>query len=186
MRRISLPLAVSLALAATAGLAADSPLRPEQVRQAMGLKLGAWKTKSRLVDLQLESAPGGDPAEAERAVARFRALLGKEVIQKQCLQDRPDRLSLPGLHPPPGCDYSRLEVRGGRLTMTSTCKAPGSNETFAVALEGTYTSERMILRSDATAPHPRGRMRMKMEVESRFSGRCESLPVIRTPGAEDD
>jgi hypothetical protein len=184
MRWIPMPLALSLAVAATAGLAADEPLRPEQVRQAMGLKLGAWKTKSRLVDLQVETAPGGDPAETEQVVAKFRALLGKEVIQVQCLRDRPDRLSLPGLHPPPGCDYSRLEVRDGRFAVTSQCKEPNSDEAFAVAVEGTYTPERMIVSSDATAPHPRGRMRIKLNAESRFTGSCDSLPV--TPPAEDD
>lgn len=156
------------------------------MRQDMGLKLGAWKTKSRLVDLRLDPAPGGDPAEAERAVSRFRALLGKEVIQDQCLRDHPDRLSLPGLHPPPGCDYSRLEVGNGRFAVTSLCKEPNSDEAFAVTLEGTYTPERMTVRSEATAPHPRGRMHIKMDIESRFSGSCDSIPAIRTPAAEDD
>ncbi len=186
MHWIPLPLALSLAVAGTAGLAADALLRPEQMRQAMGLKLGAWKTKSRLVDLQVEPGPGGDAAETERDVAKFRALLGKEVIQDQCLRDRPDRLSLPGLHPPPGCAYTRLEARDGRFAVTSQCKEPNSDDEFAVDLKGTYTPERMIVSSDATAPHPRGRMRMKLVAESRFTGSCDSIPAIETPPAEDD
>lgn len=186
MRWIPVPLAVSLALAATAGLAADSPLRPEQMRGAMGLKLGVWKTKSRLVDLQVDSAPGGDQAGADRHVARFRALLGQDVLQNQCLQDRPDRLSLPGLHPPPGCDYSRLEARNGRFAVTSLCKDPGSEEAFEVALEGSYTPKRITVRSQASAPHPRGRMHLKIDIESRYSGSCDSPPEAETlPGEED-
>lgn len=181
MRWSPLPLACSLVLAGTADIAADTPLRPGEMRQAMGLKLGAWKTKSRLLDLQVEQAAGGDPAEVERATAKFRALLGKDLIQRQCLRDHPDRMSLPGLHPPPGCDHSRIEVWNGRFAVTSICKDPGSDGSFEVTFEGTYTPKLMTIRSHATASSNGVRFRIKLDAESRFTGKCDSIPTIRTP-----
>lgn len=185
MRWIPFPLALSLALAATAGLAADSPLRPEQMRQAMGLKLGAWKTKTRLVVMDIEPWPGGDRAEAEKAARRGRALMTDRTVQHQCLEDKPGRLSFPGLHPPPGCEFTRIEVRNGRLAVSSLCRYPGLAGAFTQAVEGTYTSERVVLRGHAMLPHPRGRLRMKVESESRFAGSCDSLPPDTLPGEED-
>lgn len=184
MRWMPLPLAISLTLAASAGLAADSPLRPGLMREAMGLKLGEWRTRSTLVELQVEPGPGDDAAEAERAAAEMRAQAAKPMTQDQCLWDDRSRLYLPGVRAPGNCDYSRLEAEGGKFAIAGLCKHPESSAVIEIAIDGTNTPELMTYRSEATASAGKGRIRVKMETTSRFTGKCDAVPIIRTPPAK--
>ena len=184
MHWMPVPLAVSLALAASAGLAADSPLRPERMREAMGLKLGAWRSTSRLVDVQVTPAPGGNAADAERAAAAIRAQFGGNVADDQCLWDDRERLYLPGMRDIPGCDFSRLEARDGRFALTASCRHAQPEGTVEFAIEGRYAPERMTARSRMTASTSGLRARIEVETESRFTGECALPPVILTPPAK--
>ncbi|HEX8626386.1 MAG TPA: DUF3617 family protein [Allosphingosinicella sp.] len=180
MRWLPLPLALSLALAATAGLAADSPLRPEQMRQAMGLKLGEWRSETRLVDVKIEPAPGGTAADAERAVPSVRASLsGPETLQ--CLWDDRERLYLPGIRGVPGCDYSGVEVRDGRFALTAVCKQPDKADVVQVAVEGRYGPEQLSARSEVRLSIKGMRVLARLDTESRFVGKCRVAPLILTP-----
>jgi hypothetical protein len=181
-----LPLAASLALAASAGLAADSPLRPERMREAMGLKLGAWQTVSTLVELKVEPGPGDDPAEAERGAAAIRAEAAKPMIQDQCLWDDKERLYLPGVRTPGNCEYSRLEARNGKFAITSLCRHPESSAVIEVAIDGTYGPKRLAYRSEAVATAGKGRIRVKTESKSRFMGKCTVPPVVVTTPPKGD
>jgi hypothetical protein len=183
MRWIPLPVALSLALAATAGLAADTSLRPEQMRQAMGLKLGEWRSETKLVDVKIEPAPGGTAADAERAEPSIRARLsGPETLQ--CLWDDRERLHLPGIRGVPGCDYNGIEVRDGRFALTAVCKQRDKAEIVQVALDGRYGPERLSARSEVRLSIEGMRVLVKLDTESRFIGKCSVLPVILTPPAK--
>jgi hypothetical protein len=181
MGPIPLPIALALALAARAGLAAGARLRPEQMREAMGLKLGAWQTRSTLVELKVEPGPADNAAEAERAAAAMRAQLAKSMIQDQCLWDDHSRLNLPGVRAPGNCEYSRLEGRDGRFAVTGRCGSSDSSGVIQIAMEGTYTSEEMTHRSEATAFVNGTRIFVKMDMASRFTGECAAPPVVLTP-----
>jgi hypothetical protein len=174
-------LAFPLTLAAGAGLGADAPLRPEHMRQAMGLKLGAWQTKTRLVDVKVEPVAGGSAGDGAGAEAALRAQFGKGATEGLCLWDDPDRLYLPGIIAMPGCDYSRIEARNGRFAVTATCRNPEPAGVIEVAVEGTYTPERMTTRSEMTATVLGMRARIKLESASRFKGKCDSIPVVMSP-----
>jgi hypothetical protein len=181
MRWMPLPLAFSLAVAATAGLAADAPLRPEQMRPTMGLKVGAWRSVSTLVELEVEPGPGDDPAEAERAKAAMRDKMRKPMTQDQCLWDDRSGLRLPGLKIPGNCEFSRLEARDGRFAVAGICRHPDSAAVIDMTTEGTYTAEGVNYRSEATASAGKGQIRVKMDIASRFTGPCAASPPIRTP-----
>ncbi|MGZ8285935.1 MAG: DUF3617 domain-containing protein [Allosphingosinicella sp.] len=183
MRWIPVPLALSLALAATAGLAADSPLRPEQLRQAMGLKLGEWRTSFKLADVQVDPAPGGTAADAERAVPSIRAQLSAP-LQTQCLWDDRERMYLPGLRGMPNCEYSRVEAGNGRFALTAMCKQRDSAEIIEIAVEGRYDREHMTTRAEVRLSIEGMPVRVKMDSESRFVGKCGLPPVILTPPAK--
>ncbi|HEU0097988.1 MAG TPA: DUF3617 family protein [Allosphingosinicella sp.] len=181
MRWICLPLCCSLAAAATAGPAADAPLRPEKLRETMGLRLGSWKTRVRLTDLQFEPEFVGDPAKGQRTSAQWRTILGAEVTREQCLEDGPDRVSVPPSFPSTGCEYGRIEARNGRFAVALLCKDPESGETTTVALEGAYSPEKMTTRSVSTTFSGGTRIRTTLDLESRFAGGCESVRAVGTP-----
>lgn len=185
MRWITLPLALSLALSATAGLSADAPLRPEALRRAMGLKLGGWQTVFKVRDFKAEFPDGVNSEEAEQAVAAFRAKLEKDRIKNECLSDIPERLNLPGVHPPKACDFSRIEARDGKFLIKSLCKAD-SGTTLEAVVEGEYGPERMTARSEVASSDGGVFLRIKMDSESRFTGPCASSPVAGTPPAKGD
>ena len=180
MRR-PLPIALSLACAASAALAADSPLRPERMREAMDLKLGEWQTRSTLVDIKVEPGPGEDPAEAERVAAGMRAELAQPVTRSQCLWDDRKRLNLPGVRAPGTCEFSRLEARDGKFAATGSCGSPGSSAKIGIAIEGTYTPERLTYRSEATTSATGTGIRFRVDIESRRTGECAAPPVIQVP-----
>ena len=183
MRSIALPLV--LAVAATASVAADAPLRPEQMRRAMGLKLGEWRTEYTVADVQVEPAPGGTRADAERSKPAIRARLGQPT-QAQCLWDDGQRLYLPGIRGMPGCDYSRIEARNGRFAITAVCRQPNSAEVTKVVVAGSYTAEHITARSEATLPIEGMRVRVKLDSKSRFVGECTLPPVILTTPEKGD
>lgn len=182
MRWIPLPLIV----VASAAIAADSPLRPEQMREAMALNLGEWRSVSTLVELEFEPGPGEDPALARRAREALRAQVTKPTTQKQCLWDDGTRMYIPGVHVPADCDFSRLEARDGKFAFAGTCRDPASPAPIDVTAEGTYTSKRMTYRSQAIAAAGKGRVRMTMSIVSRFKGKCDSIPVVMLPSTKDD
>jgi hypothetical protein len=183
MRR-TLAIAVSLAFAASASLAADSPLRPELMRGAMGLKLGAWQTRFTVVDLEAEM-PDVDAAERKRAVAEFRAELERDSIRNECLRDHPHRLRLPGVNPPEACEYSRLEARNGSFEIRSVCRAH-AGATLEATVKGRYSPDRMTARSEVTSSVEGMRIRIKMDSDSRLTGECPPPPVIQTPPGKAD
>ena len=181
MRRIRLPLALSLAIAACPGLAADAPLRPEQLRQAMGLKLGAWHSTVTVTDLEVEPTPGADPAEARRAGAALRPKIGETRPTEECLWDSPELVFIPGLRVGSGCDFSRVEAKGGRFAVAGSCSRPNIGVRLEMAIEGSYTPETMTSRFDMTTTTGEMRIRMKANAVSRFVGACPPPPVVVTP-----
>lgn len=181
MRWLPLPLALSLAAAATAGLAADAPLRPEQMRQAMGLKAGNWRSVSTLVELAVEPGSGDDPAAAERALAEMRARMSKPLIQDQCQRDERSGSHIPGVRTPGDCKFTRVEARDGRFALAGRCTHPRSSAVIGLAAEGTYTADRMDYRSEASVTAGNLQMRVTMDIASRFTGPCLTAPLIRTP-----
>jgi hypothetical protein len=185
MRLNPLPFALSLTAVASAALAADAPLRPERMREAMGLRLGAWRTVSTLVDLEVAPGPGDDAAEAERAAAEMRSKLGRPLTQDQCLWDDRSRLYLPGVRIPGKCEFSRLEAGDGRFAAAGRCGHPESSAKIDIAIEGTYAADRMTYRSEADAAAGKGHIRVKMDMASRFTGPCATAPAILTPSPED-
>jgi hypothetical protein len=185
MRWIPLPLALPLVLSATAALSADASLRPETLRQVMGLKLGGWQTTFTVKDLKADFPDGLNAEDAERALARFRANLEKDRIKNECLSDIPERLNLPGVHPPKACDYSRIEASDGKFLIKSLCKGD-SGASLEAVVEGEYGPERMTARSEVASSNGGVRVRIKMAAESRFAGQCSSNPVAETPPAEGD
>lgn len=185
MRWIPLPLGLSLALSATAALSADAPLHPEALRRAMGLKLGGWQTTFTVIDLKVDFPDGVNAEEAERAAAGFRAELERDRIKNECLSDIPERLNLPGVHPPKECDFSRIEARDGKFLIKSLCKAD-SGTTLEAVVEGEYGPERMSARSEVASSDSGVRIRIKMDSKSRFTGQCDPSLVAETPPAKGD
>jgi hypothetical protein len=187
MRTISLPLAISLGLAATATLAADTPLRPEQVREAMGLKLGAWHTILTVRDVRLVPAPGDDKEAAKRAERFVRTELKKDGARDECLSDIPDRIAVPGIHAGPECDFSRIEASGGRFAVTGICRdSPSDARSIEVAITGRYTPESLTSHSEARSTVDGARLLIKLDLESRYIGQCPPPPVAVTPPPKSD
>lgn len=176
------PLVLSMILAATAALAADAPLRPERLRQAMGLNQGQWTTVSRIVDARVEAGPGVLKADVERVSAELRATIGKQTTMIECLENSADGLYFPGMRAMPECEFSRVEARNGRFALAALCTARTGSARLAA--EGAYSSERMTTRSEGTVSTAEGNVRMKFESEGRFTGKCELAPTIELrPGA---
>ena len=116
----------------------------------------------------------------------MRAQLAKGVTLDQCLWDDRTRLNLPGVRAPGNCDFSRLEARDGRFAVAGLCGSPDSSGAIQVAIEGAYSPGRLTYRSEATASANGTRIRIKMDMVSRFAGKCASIPVIKTPSAKPD
>lgn len=181
MRRSSLPLGLMLALATAPGLAADSALRPEQLRQAMGLKLGSWRSTLNVVDVQVEPTPGADPAEAERTAPALRSKIGLAPPIEECLWDSPELVFIPGLRvgsAASGCTFGRVEARDGRFAVASICSHPDQGVRVEMAMDGSYTPETMASRFEVTTTTANMRIRIKASSESRFAGDCKSMPPI--------
>jgi Protein of unknown function (DUF3617) len=181
MGRIPLPFALSLALVASAALAADTQLRPEQLRPAMGLKLGSWHSKFTISELEIAPTPGADPAESQRAEAALRPRVGETKSFDECLWNSPELMFIPGVRIESGCDFSRVEARGGRYAVTGICSRPQGGVRVETSIEGTYTPETMTSRFEISTTTGQIRVRMKADAQSRFSGPCPPPPVIRAP-----
>ncbi|HEX8063617.1 MAG TPA: DUF3617 family protein [Allosphingosinicella sp.] len=171
----------SAVLVAGAGLAADSRRRPEQLRQAMGLKLGEWESTVTVADVQVEPTPGADPAEAEKAAAALRPQIGTSRTHKECLWNSPDLVFIPGLRVESGCEFSRVEARNGRYAVTGICSRPEGGVRVEMAFEGSYAADSMTSHFEATTTTGQVRIRMKADAQSRYAGQCPPPVAISSP-----
>ncbi|HET9639992.1 MAG TPA: DUF3617 family protein [Allosphingosinicella sp.] len=180
MRFTPLPWAFLLILAAAPGLAADT-LRPDQLRSAMGLKLGAWHSTFTVSELEIGPTPGADPAESRRAEAALRPKVGESKSFDECLWNSPELMFIPGMRVAGGCDFSRVEARGGRFAVTGICSRPRAGVRVETLVEGSYTPAAMTSRFEIVTTTGQMRIRMKADAQSRFAGPCPLPPVIMAP-----
>jgi hypothetical protein len=96
---------------------------------------GKW-----IADLTVESidVPGMPPEMVDAYKAQY------EIHRSKCITPddakTPDRLLFGR---PDGCEYSRQQMAGGRISATMNCESPAATQT--IQLEGTYQKDRYKL-----------------------------------------
>ena len=193
------PLAL-LAMAALGLAACDrgpevdlSNATPAEVAKAMKdsgatramVRPGKWSSTVTVVEM---NNPGIPPEIQQQMKAR----LGQPRTVEACLTadqvDNPERMT--GAVPA-SCRYQRYTLGDGKMNGTMRCETNGMVQEMSVA--GTYSKDRYSLTIDnrttvppeAVAGQPVGSMSMKMKVDSRRLGECDSTQPADPPKQGD-
>jgi hypothetical protein len=178
------PFAVLLLLVASGGLAADAPLRPDQLRGVMGLKPGSWRTTAHLVDMRIDTQSKDDAARGAEVTSAVRSKAEKSFSGDECLPESPAALFIPGFQlAEAGCEFSRVEAGEGRFAVSAICDRLDPPIRLEMDVAGTYDSKRVSSRVRSAATVKGDRVDLTLELKSRFIGRCKAVPAVvkRTP-----
>lgn len=177
-------------LATIAGLAACdrkpevdlTDATPAEVAKAMKdsgatrvmVRPGKWASTVSVLEMD---SPGMPP----EMQAMMKERIGQPRTVEACLTadqvDNPERMIG---NVPASCKYSRYTMGGGKMNGTMRCEQNGMTQEMTVA--GTYSADSYSLTIDnkttvagpAAAGQPVGNMAMKMKVDSRRIGECDT------------
>jgi hypothetical protein len=153
-------------------------VRPEALRQAMGLKLGMWQGRVTVTDISVEAAPDADPAEVEKIKAALLPQIGQTKVIEECLWNSPHQLFIPGLKIEGGCEFSRVQAGAGRFGVAGACARPEAGHRMEMAMDGTYSAGTMSTTYDILTTTGQLRIRMRAKSDAHHSGPCDfSAPL---------